>query len=164
MVKDKGVPTHPLAVGVTVMVAITGAVPVLVAVKEGIFPDPLPARPMDGVELTHVKVVPATGPPRVTIVVAAPLQYATLLIALTVGVGYTVMVKENGVPTHPLAVGVTVIVATTVTLPALVAVNEGIFPVPLAASPMDGVELTHAKVVPATGPVRVTSDVVEPLQ
>jgi hypothetical protein len=92
------------------------------------------------------------------------LQYATLLIALTLGVGYTVMVKENGVPVHPLAVGVTVIVATTLVVPALVAVKDGIFPVPLAASPMDGVLLTHAKVVPATGPVSVTSDVVEPLQ
>jgi hypothetical protein len=53
MVNDKGVPVHPFAVGVTVMVAITGAVPLLVAVKDGIFPVPLAASPMDGVLLTH---------------------------------------------------------------------------------------------------------------
>jgi hypothetical protein len=53
MLNDKGVPTHPFAVGVTVMVAITVVVPALVAVKDGIFPAPLPASPMDGVLLTH---------------------------------------------------------------------------------------------------------------
>jgi hypothetical protein len=35
--------------GVTVMVAVTGAGVALVAVKDAIFPDPLAARPMDGV-------------------------------------------------------------------------------------------------------------------
>jgi hypothetical protein len=74
------------------------------------------------------------------------------------------MVNVKGVPTQPLAVGVTVIVATTFVVPALVAVKEGMFPVPLPASPMDGVLLTHAKVVPATGPEIVTAVVVAPLQ
>jgi hypothetical protein len=67
-----------------------------------------------------------------------------LLTGLTVGVGYTVMVNDSGVPTHPFAVGVTVIVAITVAVPLLVAVKDGIFPVPLPASPMDGVLLIHA--------------------
>ena len=35
--------------GVTVMVAVTGAVPAFVAVNEGILPVPLAARPMEGV-------------------------------------------------------------------------------------------------------------------
>ena len=56
------------------MVAITAAVPALVAVKDGIFPVPLPASPMDGVLLTHAKVAPVTGLPRVIRVVVAPLQ------------------------------------------------------------------------------------------
>ena len=67
-----------------------------------------------------------------------------MLTELTVGVGYTVIVNSNGVPTQPLAVGVTVIVATTVAVVLLVAVKDGIFPVPLAPKPMDGVSLTHA--------------------
>jgi hypothetical protein len=164
MVKVLGVPTQPLAVGVTVIVAITVAVLALVAVKEGMSPVPLPARPMDGVLLTQAKVVPATGPEIVMADVVAPLQYATLLIALTVAVGYTVMVNEMGGPTQPLAVGVTVMVAITVVMPALVAVKDGIFPVPLPASPMDGVLLTHAKVAPVTGLPRVIRVVVAPLQ
>ena len=39
--------------GVTVTVAVTGAVPVFVAVKDGIFPVPLAARPIDGVLLVQ---------------------------------------------------------------------------------------------------------------
>jgi hypothetical protein len=144
MVKDKGVPTHPFAVGVIVIVAITFVVPAFVAVKDGMFPVPLAASPMDGVLLTHAKVEPDTGPEMGIADVVAPLQYATLLTALTVAVGYTVIVNDSGVPTHPFAVGVTVIVAVTVVMPLLVAVKDGIFPVPLPASPMDGVLLTHA--------------------
>jgi hypothetical protein len=74
------------------------------------------------------------------------------------------MVNDKGVPTHPFAVGVTVIVAITVVVPALVAVKEGMFPVPLPTKPMDGVLLTHAKVEPDTGPEMLITDVVAPLQ
>jgi hypothetical protein len=55
-----------------------------------------------------------------------------------------VIVNDIGVPEHPFAIGVTVMVAITVVVPALVAVKDGIFPVPLPASPMDGALLTHA--------------------
>jgi hypothetical protein len=55
------------------------------------------------------------------------------------GVGLTVIVKVWAVPEHPFAIGVTVSVATTAVVVALVAVNEPILPVPLAASPIDGV-------------------------
>jgi len=65
---------------------------------------------------------------------------------------------------QPLAVGVTVIVAITVDVPVLVAVNEGMLPVPFAARPMEGVLFTHAKVVPDTGLENVTLEVEVPLQ
>ena len=62
--------------------------------------------------------------------------------AFTVAVGYTVMVNVLAVPaqlTPPFVnVGVTVMVAVTAALVALVAVNEAIFPAPLAAKPIDG--------------------------
>jgi hypothetical protein len=74
------------------------------------------------------------------------------------------MVNDKGVPMQPFAVGVTVMVATTLVVPALVAVKDGRFPVPLAARPMEGVLLVHAKVVLPTGPVKVIPDVVAPLQ
>ena len=40
--------------GVTVMVAITGAVPVFVALKAAIFPDPLAANPIEGLSFTQL--------------------------------------------------------------------------------------------------------------
>ena len=57
MVKLWGVPgqlTEPLVkVGVTVIVAVTGELVLLVAVKEAILPEPLAAKPIDGVLLLH---------------------------------------------------------------------------------------------------------------
>ena len=48
-------PILPLVnTGVTTIVATTGEVPVLMAVKAGMFPDPLAARPIEGEELVHV--------------------------------------------------------------------------------------------------------------
>ena len=46
--------------------------------------------------------------------------------AVTVGLGFTVIVKVTGVPLHPFADGVTVIVEVTGLVPVFVAVNTGI--------------------------------------
>ncbi len=63
-----------MAVGVTVIVAVIGAVVVLVAVKAGTFPEPLAARPTAVLLLVHVNVVPVTGPVNVVAGAVAPLQ------------------------------------------------------------------------------------------
>lgn len=89
-------------------------------------------------------MVPATGLLKVIAAVVAPLQYVSLLTAKTVVVGFTVMVNDSGVPVHPFAVGVTVMVATSGAVPVLVAVNEGRLPVPLAARPIDGLLFAQA--------------------
>jgi hypothetical protein len=80
------------------------------------------------------------------------------------GSGLTVMVNVITGPVHPFADGVTVIVPKMGTAPGLVATNDGIFPVPFAASPIAGLLLVHVKVVPATGPLRVIGAVVIPAQ
>ena len=59
------VPVQLFAVGVIVMVAVMGAVVVLVAVNEGTLLVPLAARPMAVLLFVHVKVVPLTGPDNV---------------------------------------------------------------------------------------------------
>lgn len=82
----------------------------------------------------------------------------------TVGVGFTVIEYVLGVPVQPLAVGVTVMVEVTAAEPVLVAVNAGVLPVPLAASPIDVLELVHAKVAPATGLVKLLAATAVPLQ
>lgn len=68
------------------------------------------------------------------------------------------MLIDTGLP-GPLELGVTVTVATTGLAVALVAVNDAISPVPLAANPMDGSELVQLKTVPGTEPVKLTAAV-----
>ena len=53
IVKVREVPGQLLLLGVTVMVAVTGDVVKLIALKAGILPVPLAARPMDGSELVQ---------------------------------------------------------------------------------------------------------------
>jgi predicted membrane protein len=99
IVKVEEAPVQLLAVGVTVIVATTGAAPLLVAVKEAILPVPEAARPIEVVLLVQENTVPLTAPVNVSAVVAAPLH--TVWVpgeALTVGVGFTVIVKLVDVP------------------------------------------------------------------
>ena len=84
------------------MVAVTGAVPVLMAVKLAILPVKGPAaNPMDGVLLVQVNTVPGglvTAPVNTTAVVGAPLHTTWLATAFTVGIGLTTTVAVIGVP------------------------------------------------------------------
>ena len=47
---------------------------------------------------------------------------------------------------------------------AFVVVNEGVFPVPLAARPISVFEFVHAKVAPATGELNAEAATVLPAQ
>jgi hypothetical protein len=64
------------------------------------------------------------------------------------GVGFTVIVKFSAGPVHEtelfVKVGVTDTMASTGEFPIFIALNDAIFPVPFAASPMPGLELVHA--------------------
>ena len=62
------------AVGVMVMVAVIGAVVPLVAVKDGMSPEPLAARPIAVLLFVHANVVPLTGPAKDVTGAVAPLQ------------------------------------------------------------------------------------------
>ena len=81
-----------------------------------------------------------------TVVLA--LQYTTSAGWVTCPNGLTVIVNVFAGPgqlTLPkVKVGVTVMVATTGAVPVLVAVKEGIVPVPLAPKPILGAELVQA--------------------
>ena len=98
MVKKFGVPAHPPAVGVIIIVAKIEVLPTLVAVKAGKLPVPLAPNPMDVLLLVQLKVVPATGPVNTVAGTAAPLQTIIFAGAVTVGTGLTVIVKVVGVP------------------------------------------------------------------
>ena len=157
------VPIHPFAVGVTVIVAVIGDVPVLLAIYAAIFPVPLVPKPTL-IDDVHEKVVPLTGPLKLIAVPEAPLQCILLEMLLTVAVGLTVAVNVVGVPAHPFAVGVTVIVAVIGKVVALVAVNAGMLPEPLAASPILVLLLVHVNVVPVTVPDTFVIGAIPPAQ
>lgn len=81
-----------MALGVTVMVAVMAVVVLLAAVNPGVFPLPLPARPMAVLLLLHVKEAPAVALVKVAAAMGVPLHTVILAGTVTVGVGFTVMV------------------------------------------------------------------------
>jgi hypothetical protein len=87
MVKDETIPAQPFAEGVIVIVPEMGSFVVFVAVKVGIFPLPLAAKPIEVLLFAHVKVVPATGPESVVTGITTPVQEVKFAMMLTVGVG-----------------------------------------------------------------------------
>ena len=137
MVNVLAVPGHPASIGVTVIVAVTGAAVLFIVTNEPIFPLPFAGRPIDGLLLVQSYKGLGIDPVKATAFVDEPLHNNWLTGWATVGVGFTVMVNDLAGPGHPIAIGRTVIVAIK-TAPLLIAVNEGISPVPLAASPIEG--------------------------
>ena len=83
---------------VTVIVAVCGVLPVLIAVNDGTVAVPLAARPMLVLLLVQLYTVHATGPVMVTAVVLVPLHTVWFAITFTDGVGFTVIVNVMAVP------------------------------------------------------------------
>jgi hypothetical protein len=127
--------------------------------------------------LAHVAVTPAGKP------VAVPMPVAPLVVwvmegvravlihtvgveeaALTVLPGFTVIVNDVGLPVHPLAEGVTVTVPVMDVVPLLVAVKDGMLPVPLPPKPIDVLLLLHANVAPATDELKLIAPLDSPAQ
>ena len=88
------VPEQPLAEGVMVIIAVIGALVVLIAANAGTDdgPDPLSPRPIAVLLFVQVNVDPETGPVRAVTEAEDPLQYVWSAIVVTVGVGFTVIV------------------------------------------------------------------------
>ena len=121
-------------------------------------PVPVAASPIDGVSFVQVNVVVGVALVNVTAVVSVFAHIVSSGTVLVRGIGFTVIVKVLSGPIQPFGpVGVTVIVATTGPAVAFKPVNEAIFPVPVAANPIDGVSFVQANVVPAVALVKVTA-------
>jgi len=88
-----------------VIVAVTGAVVAFVPLNEAILPVPLAARPIDVVLFVQLYTIvpPVVGLVKFTAVVGALLHTTWLATAVTVAVGFTVMVNVLGVPTQVTA-------------------------------------------------------------
>ena len=90
MVKVIGKPTQKVGagpVGVTVMMPVSGLSVALVAVKLGKLPVPLAAKPMAGLELVQVKVVPATLLANAGNESTEPAQAELFEMGVTTGIG-----------------------------------------------------------------------------
>jgi hypothetical protein len=133
---------------VTVTTADTVAVPVLIVVNAGIVPVPVEPRPIDGVVLVQLKVVPGTELVRINAPAVPPLHTVVLGDTVATGVGDTLTVKDLTAPGQPANIGVTAITDVAVTVPVLTAVNAAMLPEPDAASPIDVFEFVQLKVVP----------------
>jgi hypothetical protein len=152
-------------VGVTVIVALIGDVPEFVALNDAILPEPLATSPIAVLLFDHEYVVvpPVRLVAKVIIPLAAELHRTISAGSVTWAVGLTVIVNVSAGPTQltePLVkVGVTVIVALMGDVPALVAVNEAMLPVPFAPRPIAVLLFDHAYVV--VPPVRfVVNDII----
>ena len=80
----------------------------------------------------HNKEAPAAA---VVDKVVVPQLLTTVTMGFK-GVGFTVIVNVFDVPVQPFATGVTVIVATCIVVPVLVAVNDGMLPLLPAIRPI----------------------------
>lgn len=89
------------------MVAVTGVLPVLVAVNDGTLPVPLAGRPIEGSELVQSKVPPAGVLVKLAAATVPPLQMLVLAGTVVVGAGFTVTV-DTAVPVQPPLTPVTV--------------------------------------------------------
>ena len=167
IMKDVEVPVQVnpalVNVGITLIVAVWGPVVVLVTANDEISPDPAAARPMEVFELVQLYSVPGTFPEINICEVEARWHKTWFPTVLTVGIGFTVMLKEAALPVHvrPALVNVGVTTTTAVTGPVvvLVTVNEEMLPVPAAARPTEVFELTQLYTVPGTLPEIITDEV-----
>jgi len=157
-------PTQLFAVGVTVIVADIGLVPVLVAVNDGMLPEPLAAKPIAVLEFVQVKVAPGVTLVKVLAGTTPLLQTVILAGTDTAGIGCIVMLYGVGKLTQLLTVAVTVMVVYVGKLPLLIAVNEGTSPVPLAANPTEVFEFVHVNVPPAGVLVKFVAGITALLQ
>jgi fumarate reductase subunit D len=74
-----------------------------------------------------------------------------------------VIVKVLGIPRQPFACGVTLMFAIIGDVPILVVVKLGMFPLPVAAKPIEVLSFAQSKVVPVTLPVNAIMPLAMPL-
>ena len=129
------------------MVPLIGAAVALVAVNDGMLPVPFATNPIAIFELVQVKLPPVGVLTKIAASTVALLHTTVSAGTITVGVGFTVMVKLDGVPAQPLTVGVTVIVAVIGAV-VVVALKPGRLPAPLAPKPIVGSEFVQEKLPP----------------
>ena len=139
----KQVTTPLIYEGVTVMVAITGVEPEFKALKAAIFPEPLPANPIEGVSFNQLYITvptPVFVVVKLIAVIEVEWQTTWLEIVLTCGTGFTVILKICVGPGQLNEafenVGVTTKLPTARLLLLLLPIKVGISPLPVNPIPI----------------------------
>ena len=135
----------------------------MVAKKAEMLPEPEAASPTDGALFVQLNVVPLTVLTKLTGEIASPLQTVWLPTELRTGVGLTLIVNITAAPLQPFAIGVTEMIARIGDEVLFIPVNDGMFPVPLAARPIEGLSFVQLYVVPAIVPEKLIAVVFVPL-
>ena len=139
-------------IGVTVIVAITGFVPLFIAVKAGMFPVPEAAKPIEVKSFVQLNIVVPfiLAVENSTKDVSNPFETIWFPIEFTWPVGFTVISNVIGSPTllsPPFSkLGVTTIVPEIGASVVFVAVIS-IFPVPAFERPISELSLVHVYVI-----------------
>ena len=164
ILKEVCVPGHPFKVGVTVINPIIGEVEVGGACQEVILLLPLSAKPIPVFELDHVKLALPGLLEKGGTLTLAPGQTKISVTGITSGVAYMVTLNVNGIPVHPLRVGVTVIVPVTSAVDVGGASHDVILPVLLSPKPMAVFEFNQLNEAPVGSLVKGGILMVLPVQ
>lgn len=108
MIKVLDKPEQELAIGLIVIVAVKGVVPVFIAVNAGIEFVPEAGIPILVLLAVQLYAVPETEPAKLIWVLESPAQRITFGVVFTSGFGLTETTTSKGRPEQPLTAGVTV--------------------------------------------------------
>lgn len=148
----KGVPEHAFENGMTVIIVEIGPLEELVAIKEGILPDPVvDARPTPGLLLVQLYTVfGIVEPVKIIGSVERFVHNSCEGTGDTVGLGRMLMEKLMLVPEQLFETGVTVIKPVMGILYRFVALNAGMEPLPNKGNPISELVFVQLKTVPGT--------------
>ena len=133
--------------------------------KVAMLPVPDAPKPMEVLLFVHEKLAPDGVLLKDTAGTDSPSQTNSFGTTDTIGFAFIVMVNVLAFPVHPLSVGITVIIPLILLVVELLAVKEGILPLPEAARPMLVFEFVQLNAAPPSGNIETEfCETIVPLQ
>lgn len=160
IVKFFPIPRQPFACGTTVKFILSGNTPAFIVLNEPILPLPVKVgNPKPVLLFVQLKVVLGVEEVKITGIVFPPLQIDCVTTESNIGIGLITMLKVIVLPLQLFDKGVTVIMVDIGTERLLEGVKDGILPIPVAGSPMEGLLLFQIYCVFATiEPVKIIGE------
>jgi hypothetical protein len=154
------IPKQPFACGTTVKFILSINTPVFIVLNEPILPFPdKKGNPNPVLLFVQLKVVLGVEEVKITGIVFPPLQIDCETTESNIGIGLITMLKLIVFPLQLFDKGVTVIMVDMGTVSVFDGVKDGIFPIPFAGRPIEGLLLLHIYCVFATNePVNIIGE------